>query len=46
MNTAVTAAVPDEVRCFFPACEDPVKEGWAYEIPKNSCKLIFNSVNC
>ena len=45
MNTAVTAAMPDEVRCFFPDCEEPAKDGWAYKVPKN-CKLIFNSVNC
>ena len=40
MNTAVTAALPDGVQCFFPDCEDSMKDGWAYKVPKN-CKLIF-----
>ena len=45
MNGAVTAARPEEFKCFLRDCEDPRIDGWAYEIPAKNCKLVLNSDN-
>ena len=39
MNTAVTAAVPDDFQCFSPdpACQDPWVDGWLYTNSSKNC---------
>ena len=43
MNAAVTAAIPDELQCFFPDCVDVAIEGQRYQIPNKNCKPMLNS---
>ena len=46
MNAAVTAARPEELKCFLRGCEDPKIDGWAYEIQAKKCKPTLNTDIC